>query len=291
MRQRSRLNSKHNQLKQALGPIYGSMAMFARFEDAVANNDVNNDQPVTDPSVIQPVAPAEGVTAVPPAAPEVPAQPDPIPYDRFKEVNDRMTAAEQQNLQLQQALVARTQPQPAQHQQGGFMDDVDDGDYIDGKTYKAGMVQLATALKQVVGGIQQNVQETQILGGIPDYQTVIGGPTPWSNGQHVPAQPLNDYVQNHPEQAQIINQQLATNTPEAKALVYHLIANDPAYKTAQLTTPQAQNNVVQNAVATANAIPSIGNVPAAGNVDASARFTNMSDAELDAEINRVVASG
>ena len=267
-------------------------------DPVLEDNDANNDQPVTDPNVVQPVVPVEGVTADSPTAqtpeaPVIPDQPGPIPYNRFKEINDRMTAAEQQNLQLQQALVARSQPQAQpQVQQAGFLDSIDDADYIDGKTHKQSMLQLATAIQQVIGGIQQNVQETQIIGGLQDFSTVVGGINPWSNGQFVPAQPLNDYVARHPEQSQIINNQLATNTPEAKALVYHLIMGDPAYKATQLTTPQANQAVLNSAVATANAIPSIGNVPGASvATDAATRFANMTEAELDAEINRVTASG
>jgi len=253
---------------------------------AEESNDVNSVPVVTEPSVTQPVAPAEGETTAPPAEEQS------VPYERFKEVNDAKNALETQvNQQNQAAMAANaTQPQPQATSQEEQIKAYLTSRGIDPEY--ATPTQMTQVFMEIQGQysqtIQNQIEDQRLMSEISDFGTVVGSPNAL-NGQFLPAQPLNQYVQKHPEQSQIIMQNL--QTAQGKRLVYQAVVADPDYRKAQLdtTTVPKVAKEAQAMIDNANSIASISNASSASSMDKTAALTAMSPEEFQAHKDSVIA--
>lgn len=259
-------------------------------------NDVNSVQSVTEQSEQQPVAQAEGVPVESLTTEQVPFNEDPKIQEYIQrqvgKVTEKLTTLEQQNQQYQQMLMQQNAQQPQQpmnqeEQIKAYLKSRSiDPDY-------ATPVQMAQVVMELNEeyrrSINNQMQDQQLMSQIPDFATVVGAPNAFSNGQFVPSQPLIQYVQQHPEQSQIIMQNL--QTPQGKRLVYQAIVNDPVYRKANLdaqTVPKVTKEA-QAMINNANSIGSISNVGSASAMDKTAQLTAMDDVQFKAHLESVKA--
>lgn len=150
----------------------------------------------------QPVQGQEGETAQVAAVPEETTgetpqnatgteEPGPVPYDRFKEVNDRMKAAEQQAAQLQQFMMQQQQPQ--QPQGDPFQQFIEQqGIGQDGFVSPDDLRKVGQFFQQQQQQTLQQQQQETWLAAHPDYVGVVTTPT----GQ--PSEQLMNAIKNDP---------------------------------------------------------------------------------------------
>ena len=251
-------------------------------------NDVNSAQPITEQPDAQDVSQSvtgEGVDQ--PTTGESAAdgqQTQAVPYDRFKEVNDKAKAAQQEvdNLKLQMQILQNNQIQQKTPAQQNLFEKICkekgyDDDYLT-KTQQAEVTQ--EVVNRQINQIQSQIQMQTFLTQHPDYSEVVGTSGP--NGFNI-APPLARQIQKNPLLLQALQR-----SPDRHILAYQIAVSDPEY--VQSKTTQTTNDAVQQAEQILSGkMQSISSVPGSGNVDKAAMIRNMSDEEFQAHKASVIA--
>ena len=279
-------------------------------------NDVNTENPVvTDSGVVEAVAPTQDVSQVvagdgeqpkgdvtPDAAAAPagqPAEPGPVPYDRFKEVNEANKTLESENQQLRDHmnLLGNQQPQPTQPGQQAQQPDSltlqvmkQMGMDPDGFASNAEMAQVYDAVSQIVA--RQNASQNSaqsFVASNPDYAEVVG--TTDAAGRFTAAPPLLRAMQKDPQLAA----DLQAAGAAAGRLAYKIAVNDPAYQQAladkNKADPVVAGEAAAKALAAASSLTSVSATGTAGTVDKGAQFAAMSDEQIQAHLAGVLKAG
>ena len=255
-------------------------------------NDVNSVQPVTEQSVEQSVAQAEGVP-VESLTTQVPFNEDPKIQDYIKRQVEKATEPlTLQNQQYQQALMAQ---QAQQQPQGGQQEQINaylaskgiDPEYATPSQMTQVFIEIQ---REAMNNMQNQFQEQKIMSQYPDMNNVLGGSNPIT-GQIMPSSALTNYIQRHPEQLQAVQSNLAT--AQGKALVYQTIVNDPEYRKTQLNdvTIPAETKQAQAMINNANSMASISNAGTPGAMDKTAALTAMTPEQFQAHKDAIIARG
>jgi len=112
--------------------------------------------------------------------PDEPQAQGPIPYERFKEVNDRLKAAEQQNMQMQQFLYQQSQQQqPPQGQQADPLHQFMEQQGIGSDVYltKDDLTKFFGFIQQQNQRQVETAQMEQWLAARPEFSEVVTSPT------------------------------------------------------------------------------------------------------------------
>lgn len=274
-------------------------------------NDVNNEPVVTASGVVEP-ATTENVNqvetdtgeqsqeSVSQEAAAAPAgqteEKGPVPYDRFKEVNDAKNDLQTQVDQLQGHLKlvgnqpAQTDVQPAQ--QEGLTLQVMKQLGIDPElATPVEMAKVNDAVLQIITTQQsQQMQEQQFIATHADFAQVVGAKDP-ATKQFVYAPPL----------ARVLNQNpgliaaLQNAGAGANALAYQIAVNDPAYQTevAQRNKPadQIAGETAEQAIKAAASLQSVSNVGNSGVIDKEEQILKMSPEQFTAYLEEVKRKG
>lgn len=225
-----------------------------------------------------------------------PATEQTVPYDRFKEVNERMKAAEEtaRNLQTQFQILQANQQQPApQTQQPNVLDELGisaDEPYIPTthipRILKAIDERIANRVNQVVTGIQGE----QTLKEMPDYGDVVGVN---QYGNFVPSQHLTKVLQKKPYLAGVIAR--AGASPDTMRLAYNEVVNDPDYKQhkqrATLNPQQQLNADVAARVQAVNQQVLSSSAVSGGQVGKVDSVSGMSDDQIRAHRSQAGSKG
>ena len=253
-------------------------------------NDANSVQPVTEQSVEQPIAQAEGVPVESLTTP-VPFNEDPKIQEYIKRQVEKATEPlTLQNQQYQQALMAQ-QAQP--QQQGGQQEQINaylaskgiDPEYATPSQMTQVFIEIQ---REAMQNMDNKFQEQRLMSQYPDMNKVIGGSNPMT-GQLMPSVALNNYIQRHPEQLQAVQANLGS--AQGKALVYQTIVNDPEYRKTQLNdvTIPAETKQAQAMINNANSMASISNAGTPGAMDKTAALTAMTDEQFAAHKQSIIA--
>jgi len=262
----------------------------------IVQQDVN-------PAVVQPEGvgrPATGASVNPPATgiepqgvPAAPAVEQPkteqaIPYDRFKEVNEKAKALEQQNqILIQQMRIQQGQQlaTPPVAQKPLFTQVCEKLGYTEDYLTQA---QIAHANQVMMEQVQQQTQQQtviqQYVSSKPDFANVVGKTDPITGVFQI-AEPLRRQCEKNPMLAQAI-----LNSPYQGMLAYEIASKDPDYVAyLQNTTQTTAAQQVATALAGSRQM-SISAVPGQGTLDKMAVIKNMTPAEFDAYKQKVLSS-
>ncbi len=269
----------------------------------MSENDVNSAPVVTESGVVE-AAPTENVSqvetdagvqqtedvtqeaAAAPAGQTEEQAKDPVPYDRFKEVNDAKNDLQGQVDQLQGhlKLVGNQQPvqQAEQPQQEGLTLQVMKQMGLDpeGFVSPGDMAAVNDRVIQIVSTQQnQQMQTQQFISSHADFAQVVGHADPVTK-QFVYAPPLARILGANPG----LIAALQNAGAGANALAYQIAINDPTYQAelAQKAKPAAQvaGETAEQAINAANSLTSVSAVGSAGVIDKGAQIRAMSDEEF-----------
>ena len=285
-------------------------------------NDLNNSQVVTDSGVVEAATTEEAGVSQEVAA-DVSVTPDagvqqeasqvttddktaladgtdpskPVPYDRFKQVNDeknsataRVTELEQhvQNLRLTQANPPQQTEQP---QQQSLTAQVMKDKGIDPEEILTG-AQQAEITDEVVRRVsvanQAQFQTQSFISSKPDFAKVVGAEDA-ATGQFKFAPPLQRVIDSNPG----IATALRNAGSGANMLAYELGSKDPTYMAelveAAKLPAQKNSEAAQQVIDAANKQVSISAVAGVGNLDKGAAILAMNDEEFEQHKQQVMA--
>ena len=275
-------------------------------------NDVNNASVVTESGVVE-AAPTEQTdvsqvttgtgeqqvaveTVAPAAAPAGQTEKEPVPYDRFAEVNTEKNdlKAQVEQLQAHVKLVGNQQPvqQTEQPAQEGLTMQVMKQLGVDPEyATPAEMAKVNDAVMQImVNQVTNQNQNQQFISGHTDFEAVVGK-TDQSTGQFIYAPPLARVLSEDPT----LIATLKSAGAGANALAYRLAVTDKTYQ-AELTEAAKDPNIVAGeaaevAIKAVTGLTSVSAVGTGGVIDKAAQMAGMSDAEHQAHTDAVKRNG
>lgn len=279
-------------------------------------NDVNNEPVVTDSGVVEQPATAPETSAGQVATDNVVKQDGdvtqtdaaataeqqaeqakgPVPYDRFKTVNDEKNELAVQNQQLQEHLdllgKQPTAPQAEVKAPPSLTLEVMNRMGLDpnGLATNAEMAQVTQTVAEIMA--QQNANQnraTNFIASNTDFADVVG--TTDASGRFTPAPPLLRAMKADPQLAAA----LQAAGPGANLLAYKIAVNDPIYQK-QLAdrnkpAPEVAGETAEQAIKAAASITSVSAVGTSGVIDKGAQFAGMTDEQIKAHAEKVMREG
>jgi len=246
--------------------------------EQVVPADGETTPPATEiPSENQPqVAPEAGEQT--PPAPEK----EPVPYDRFKEVNDAKKVAEER-IQLYEDQLRLNQvqapQQPAERDLAAELGMSQDDLYAEGGVNKF-LGAVDQMVNQKLTQASQAMQTQQFFNSHPDYNELVGT----SAGQtFIPSETWKDIRRTNPQLARTIE-----SSPDAPMLAYEYAKN---HKSVQPTNQQQIINAANNLAPVAPVRPSITQAVGTGQLDKISAIRQMSDADFEAHKAEIKAKG
>ncbi len=264
------------------------------------------EQPATAPETsVGQVATGDGVQPTGDVTPDAAAAPaeqqaeqakDPVPYDRFKTVNDEKNELAAQNQQLQEHLELLgkqpTTPQPEVKAPPSLTLAVmkEMGMDPEGMATNAEMAQVTDTVARIMA--QQNSSQNNaqnFMASNPDFAEVVGAND--ASGNFIAAPPLLRAFQKDP--------QLAADLRAAGAggnrLAYKIAVADPIYQQ-QLadkakTAPVVAGEAAEQAIKAAATMTSVSAVGTTGAIDKGAQFANMTDDQIKAHGEEIMRKG
>ncbi len=222
----------------------------------------------------------------------------PVPYDRFKEVNDAKNTLETENQQLREHVnLLGAQPQGDKPQAEvkappsltlEVMKSM--GMDPDGMATNAEMAQVTDAVARIMA--QQNSSQNNAQNFIvsnPDFAEVVGAND--ASGNFTPAPPLLRAFQKDPQLAADLR---AAGTG-GNRLAYKIAVADPIYQQ-QLadkakTAPVVAGEVAEQAIKAAATMTSVSAAGTTGVIDKGAQFANMTDDQIKAHGEEIMRKG
>ena len=279
----------------------------------MAEKDANSAEVVTPSGVVEATAatenvnqvetdagvqPAGDVTPEAAAAPaEQQAEQGPVPYDRFKEVNDAKNELTDTNKQLEEhiRLLGSQQPQQVQQPQG------QQPESLTLQVMKQAGIdpELATPLQmlEVFDKVSQiRVQQSttqnqaqQFIAANADYADVVGATD--AQGRFIPAPPLLRAMQEDPQ----LVADLQAAGPGGTRLAYRIAVTDTIYQQqlADKNKPATQvaGETAEQAIKAAASLQSLSSVGTSGVIDKSAQIRNMTDEQFTAYKEEIIRKG
>lgn len=295
-----RLNwERYEHARLLLGPLWAGHALALRFDDATGVTGTPGESTQPAPGIGETTPPATETTPQgteeptvpgvnqPPLAPAPTDQPGPVPYERFKEVNDQRRAYEEYILRQRQQPQQPTPGQPTQPSQedvlrqlGMTADDLFTDDGL--RRYTQGVMQLTQqGMMQAVQQLRTEMAQMMNQSQTPDFAQVVGGQNPIT-GEFQYGGALQNYMNAHPDQAQALA--YMARLPQTQRIVYDLITRDPSFqRQREQTTQQQVNRQVQQINTRA---VSASELPQAGNLDEAEIRRNWSEAQVQANVER-----
>jgi len=233
--------------------------------DAPAQDVQGVSQSATDTGVSQPATGVEN-----PAGVQQVKQEQSVPYDRFKEVNEKAKLYEQQNSLLMQQLQIRQQ-QTVQKQEPVFKQVCKELGYTDDYLTQD---QIAHANEVVFEKMNEQQTLKNYVASKPDYTSVVGSVNPLT-GQLELAAPLQRQMAANPTIAAAI-----LRSPDRAILAYEFASKDPDYQRSlqQTTVTKAAQQAAQSLQTRQMSISS---VSGQGTLDKAAQIRSMSDDEFE----------
>lgn len=215
-----------------------------------------------------------------------PATEQTVPYERFREVNERMKIAEQKTNDLQQQFqllqASQQRGQPTQTAQPSILEEFgisEDEPYIPTqhvpRILQAIDQRIANTVKQSISTIQGQ----QALTEMSDYADVVG-----KDGAYgfVPSEHLTKVLQKKPYLINVIRS--AGFSPDTMRLAYNEVVNDPDYKQlkqyAAMTPQQRINAETAARVQQANQQVMSSSAVSAGQIGKVDAISTMSDDQV-----------
>ena len=264
------------------------------------------EQPATAPDTsVGQVATDDGVQPTGDVTPEAAAAPagqqaeqakDPVPYDRFKTVNDEKNELAAQNQQLQEHLELLgkqpTTPQAEVKAPPSLTLEVmkQMGMDPDGVATNAEMAQVTDTVARIMA--QQNSSQNNAQNFIvsnPDFAEVVGAND--ASGNFIAAPPLLRAFQKDPQLAADLR---AAGTGSNR-LAYKIAVADPIYQQ-QLadkakTAPVVAGEVAEQAIKAAATMTSVSAVGSTGAIDKGAQFAAMTDEQIKVHGEEIMRKG
>lgn len=263
------------------------------------------EQPATAPETsVSQVATDDGVqqtgdvthdTAAAPA--EQQAEQGPVPYDRFKEVNDAKNELTDTNQRLEEhiRLLGTQQPQRVDQPQGQQPESLtlqvmkQAGIDPDIATPME-MLQVFDTVSQIRAqqATTQN-QVQQFIAANADFTDVVG--TTDAQGRFTAAPPLLRAIQKDPQ----LTADLQAAGVGANRLAYRIAVTDAIYQQEladkNKPAPQVTGETAEQAIKAAASLTSLSSVGTSGVIDKSAQFAAMTDEQIKAHAEAVMRKG
>jgi len=255
----------------------------------------------TTESVSQPVATDESINAEAAGVPQADVAPaqgaeenGPVPYDRFKEVNEAKKIASDRVAELENYIKLTQQPvqQPVQQPTKESLTlQVMKELGIDPENILTGAEQAQVndeVSRRTAASYQAQASVQSYIASKPDFAKVVGAVDPLT-GQFMYSPPLTRVIQSNPSIATAL--QSAGNN--AAILAYELASKDPVYmaEVAEANKPPAQklSEQANQTIQQANSQTSVSAVAGVGSLDKAAAIRAMSDEEFKAYKQNIVS--